>query len=52
MKLLVFGAYGQAGSSLRPLAEGRGFVIDAPRRAALDVRNTQDVAQYIKAARR
>ena len=51
MKLLVFGAYGQAGSSLRPLAEGRGFVIDAPRRAALDVRNTQDVAQYIKAAR-
>ena len=51
MKLLVFGAYGQAGSSLRSLAEGRGFVIDAPRRAVLDVRNTQDVAQYIEAAR-
>ena len=41
MKLLIFGAYGQAGSSLRPLAEARGFAIDAPRRAALDVRNTQ-----------
>jgi dTDP-4-dehydrorhamnose reductase len=50
MKLLAFGAYGQAGSSLRPLAEKRGFVVDAPRRAALDVRNTRDVAQYIKSA--
>jgi dTDP-4-dehydrorhamnose reductase len=50
MKLVVFGAYGQAGSSLRPLAERRGLVIDAPRRAALDVRNTRDVMQYIKSA--
>ena len=50
MKLVVFGAYGQAGSSLRPLAEKRGLVIDAPRRAALDVRNTPDVTQYIKSA--
>ena len=51
MKLLIFGAYGQAGSSLRSLAEGRGFAIDAPRRAALDVRNTPAVAQYIGSAR-
>jgi dTDP-4-dehydrorhamnose reductase len=51
MKLLVFGAHGQAGSSLRPLAEGRGLVIDAPRRAVLDVRNTQAVSQYIESSR-
>ena len=35
---------------MRPLAEKRGLVIDAPRRAALDVRNTPDVTQYIKSA--
>jgi dTDP-4-dehydrorhamnose reductase len=51
MKLLVFGAYGQAGSSLRPLAAERGFVIDAPPRAALDVRNTQGLAACVKNAR-
>jgi dTDP-4-dehydrorhamnose reductase len=50
MKLLVFGGYGQAGSSLRPLAAERGFVIDAPRRSVLDVRHTRDVARYVKAA--
>ncbi len=51
MKLLLFGAYGQAGSSLRPLAEARGFVIDAPRRAELDVRNKLDLERYINVAR-
>ena len=51
MKLLVFGAYGQAGSSLQPLAAKRGFEIDAPPRAALDVRNTQSLAACVKNAR-
>jgi dTDP-4-dehydrorhamnose reductase len=50
MKLLVFGAYGQAGTALRQLTELRGFAVDAPRRTALDVRNTRDIAQYIKSA--
>ena len=51
MKLVVFGAYGQAGSSLRALVEGRGFLIDAPQRALLDVRDVEKVAVYVKNAR-
>jgi dTDP-4-dehydrorhamnose reductase len=51
MKLLVFGAYGQAGTSLQRLVEGQGMIIEAPRRAELDVRDTQRLTQQIKDAR-
>jgi dTDP-4-dehydrorhamnose reductase len=51
MKLLVFGANGQAGSSLQKLCEGRGIAIDGPRRAELDVRDAQGVARRIEAVR-
>jgi len=51
MKLLMFGANGQAGSSLRKLCEGRRIEIDGPPRSELDVRDSQAVADRIRAVR-
>jgi dTDP-4-dehydrorhamnose reductase len=48
MKLLLFGGYGQAGTAFRPLAERRGFSVDAPRRDAVDVRDTMRVTEIIR----
>jgi dTDP-4-dehydrorhamnose reductase len=47
MKLLVFGAHGQAGRALRSAPTAKDLIIEAPRRADLDVRDTERVAQRI-----
>ena len=47
MKLLLFGASGQAGSRLRRRAVGKPITIEAPPHAALDVRDTNRLAHYI-----
>ena len=49
MKLLLLGAYGQAGTALRALAQP-DLVIEAPRRAELDVRDAARVARRIAEA--
>jgi dTDP-4-dehydrorhamnose reductase len=50
MKLLIFGGSGQAGSCVQRCAAGKGFTIDAPSHAALDVRDNA-LAHHIGKAR-
>jgi dTDP-4-dehydrorhamnose reductase len=51
MKLLIFGAYGQAGTALRALIATSDLVVETPQRAELDVRDSARVAQRIKDVR-
>jgi dTDP-4-dehydrorhamnose reductase len=51
MKLLLLGAHGQAGTSLRVLLTGQNVVVDSPPRSELDVRDTSRLVHRINETR-